>query len=544
MTASRERWLLALLASACLLPFLNKAFHIDDPLFLWAAKHIVAHPLDPYGFPVVWYRTAMPMSKVMKNPPFASYLLALVGSWAGWSEPVLHLVSLLPALGVIFATHQLAREMTRSPLVVAVAVLATPVFLISATSVMCDVPMLALWMFAILFWRKGLGEGRFRWLAIAAVLIGLGSLTKYFGVSLIPLLFLYSIWTKRRVGLWALYFLIPVLMLSAYQLWTGSLYENGLLSGLGDYVTQARSGNPASVAGSFLVAMSFTGGCALPALVLAPWLWSRRWIIAAGGLSIIGAAAVAFSWVPTGIPFAGEHQTLLAVELALFLVGGASALSLAVADFWRKKDSDSVLLLAWVLGTFLFAAFLNWTVNGRSVLPMIPAVALLLARRLEVAPKSDQSYVVTGALALALILSVWVAAGDAALANSARTAAREIHNRATVQMKRILFAGHWGFQYYLQSLGGVEIDSHQVEPTLLDIVVIPRNNTNTDIPRPAAGPEETVSIKMDTGVTTVGAGAGFYSSLWGPLPYAFEPVAAERYDLYAVQEFLENSPAR
>ena len=167
-----------------------------------------------------------------------------------------------------------------------------------------------------------------------------------------------------------------------------------------------------------------------------------------------------------------------------------------------------------------------------------------LARRLEVAPKPNQSSVMAGALALSLVLSVWVAGGDAALANSARTAAAEIHHRATGQMKRILFSGHWGFQYYMQSLGGVPIDSNQAEPTLLDMVVIPRNNTNTDIPLAASEPEETVSIRMNSGVTTVGAGAGFYSSLWGPLPYAFEPVPDERYDLYPVEGIRSTPHAR
>ena len=37
----------------------------------------------------------------------------------------------------------------------------------------------------------------------------------------------------------------------------------------------------------------------------------------------------------------------------------------------------------WVIGTFLFAAFLNWTVNARSLLPLTPAVAILMTRRLE-----------------------------------------------------------------------------------------------------------------------------------------------------------------
>jgi hypothetical protein len=547
--ASVQRRLLLLLTTVCLLPFVNKAVHIDDPLFLWAAKHIVQHPLDPYGFPVVWYRTSMPMSEVMKNPPLVSYFLALVGAVADWSEPVLHLVFLLPALAMILGIHQLAREMTQSALVATLATLATlatPVFLVSATSLMCDVPMLALWLWAIIFWRKGIQNGKIAWLLGSAVLIGLCSLTKYFGACLIPLLFLYAIWNKRRLGVWALFLLIPIATLTGYQLWTGSLYQNGLLTGLTDYVTAARGGNPASVPGSFLVAMSFTGGCALPALLLVPWLWPRKWIIVASGLAILGTAAVVLSWVRTEIPFPEEHQTLLAVQLAFFLLGGASALSLAIADFWKSRDSDSAMLLAWVLGTFLFAGFLNWTVNGRSVLPMIPAIALLVARRLQLTHSQKLNYGLAGAFALSLALSLWVAAGDTALANSARTAAAEIHNRAGRQMKRVLFTGHWGFQYYMESFGGVAIEPDQVQPTLLDIVVIPQNNTNTNIQLPASGPDETVTIKMHAGATTVGGqiGAGFYSSLWGPLPYAFVPVPDEKYDFYPVRGMMENLDAR
>src|SRR5262245_50601549 len=66
-----HRWILITLTCACLLPFINEAFHIDDSLFLWVAKQIVKDPFNPYGFPVVWYGTAMPMSEVTKNPPLA-----------------------------------------------------------------------------------------------------------------------------------------------------------------------------------------------------------------------------------------------------------------------------------------------------------------------------------------------------------------------------------------------------------------------------------------------------------------------------------------
>src|SRR5271165_4610895 len=107
---------LVLLTLVCLLPFSGKAFHADDPLFIRTAQQITKHPLDPYGFPIVWYEYQKPMSRVTQNPPLASYYMALVGLVAGWSERALHVGFLLPALGVIVGTYHLALRFTRKPL--------------------------------------------------------------------------------------------------------------------------------------------------------------------------------------------------------------------------------------------------------------------------------------------------------------------------------------------------------------------------------------------------------------------------------------------
>ena len=47
-------WPALLLATVCLLPFLNKAFLIDDPWFLTMAKQIVKHPAHPMDFEICW----------------------------------------------------------------------------------------------------------------------------------------------------------------------------------------------------------------------------------------------------------------------------------------------------------------------------------------------------------------------------------------------------------------------------------------------------------------------------------------------------------
>ena len=47
-------WPALLLATVCLLPFLNKPFPIDDPWFLTMAQQIVKHPAHPMDFEICW----------------------------------------------------------------------------------------------------------------------------------------------------------------------------------------------------------------------------------------------------------------------------------------------------------------------------------------------------------------------------------------------------------------------------------------------------------------------------------------------------------
>src|SRR6184192_1032394 len=185
--------LLTLITAAALAPFLNKAFNADDPLFLWMAQQIAKHPLDPYGFDVNWSSFTQPMSLVMQNPPLCSYYIAAVASLFGWSELALHSAFFFWAVLSVLGTFVLARRFSREPFIAALVTIFTPVFLVSATSVMCDVMMLALWLWALEFWFAGLGRQQSWRLLVSAGLISAATLTKYFGISLVPLLAAYTL---------------------------------------------------------------------------------------------------------------------------------------------------------------------------------------------------------------------------------------------------------------------------------------------------------------------------------------------------------------
>ena len=55
---------------------------------------------------------------------------------------------------------------------------------------------------------------------------------------------------------------------------------------------------------------------------------------------------------------------LLGIQLALWGTAGISLIALAALDFYRQRDSESLFLFTWIIGTFLFAGFINWTMNG------------------------------------------------------------------------------------------------------------------------------------------------------------------------------------
>ncbi|HSU53504.1 MAG TPA: glycosyltransferase family 39 protein, partial [Candidatus Dormibacteraeota bacterium] len=215
---------LASLTLLALAPFLAKPFNMDDPLFIWAAKNLFDHPGNPYGFTVNWFGSATPMWDATKNPPLCSYYLSFFGEMFGWSEVALHGAMLLPASAAILGTFRLARRFCKNPFFAALVVLFTPAFLVSATTVMSDVLLLAFWIWAVVFWveRKD-GHTRTGKPCLSGVLMGLAALTKYYGATLIPLLLCYELLKHRRVKL--LYpLVIPVAVLIAYSWWTSRLY--------------------------------------------------------------------------------------------------------------------------------------------------------------------------------------------------------------------------------------------------------------------------------------------------------------------------------
>ena len=521
-------------------PYLNKAVHIDDSLFVWTAEQILKHPGDFYGFDVNWIGHTVPMSVENCNPPTTSYFLAGVMAVFGEREMALHAALLLVAFAAAAGIFQLARLWCERPLLAAFIAMSTPVFLVSATTLMCDVPMLAAWIWTVVFWERALKDGRaFHFLA-AGLFAGLAVLTKYSALPLLPLLPILGVFRKRNLGGWLLWLAVPLAMIELYQLGTGKLYGQGLISAAADYAAQTRFGVAGGCVNKAIIGLAYAGGCLLPVLFFARRLWTKRELLIGSGLAT--AAAAAALWA-TGV--GSQFDWSFRLQMGLMLVAGIHLLLLAAAEFWRQPDAISLLLALWLGSGMAFATVLNWTVSARSFLPLIPPAAILAVRGLTRKISAvEKPAVYFWPLACSATLGVLVAAADYSLASSARTAARQLAAEYQSPTNKLWFQGHCGFQFYLEKSGAFSVDFSRSVLAPGEIMIVPSNNSN--LVTPNAGDVENIAVlefPACSWLSTVNAatGAGFYGA-GGFLPFVFGPVPAETYFVCRVLRTMSFAP--
>jgi 4-amino-4-deoxy-L-arabinose transferase-like glycosyltransferase len=526
----------------CLVPFIGNAFHIDATVYIWVAKHIHTNPFDFYGFKANWHGLPQSMSFINKNPPLVSYYIALVAALFGWAELTLHLAFLLVAVGFSLGTYYLARSFCQHPHIATLMAVLTPVFLLSSTNVMADTMMLAFYVWAVALWVRGLEENRSLYLLIASILIALSALTKYFGMTLVPLLIMYSLVLKRRLGSWILFLCIPILVLCSYQWLTYALYGQDLITSAVLFSLGWELSEKLKLPTKTLIGLAFAGGSIVSVAFYAPFLWSRRfWLIIIILLALVVAVLVSMGTVGTlSLRDANIIRWELLLQLALFIVAGIHILTLATADLWKNRDASSWLLFMWILGTFVFSSYVNWTTNARSIYPMVPAVVIVAMRRFEQRSEATAlklNWKVYWPLIPAALIAILVTWADATFAECQRTAARQIHTKFQGYPGKLWFQGHWGFQYYMEAHGAEAQD--KLTPIMPgDILVIPQNNTNlisiSENSFVRIGKIQLMTFRW-LGTMQSSIGAGFYDGSMGPLPFAFGSVKPEEYLLLVAQ---------
>ena len=530
-----EGALLGAVAIACLVPFVGKPIHLDDPLFVWTARQILKAPLDFYGFDVNWHGFTDVMANANKNPPLTAFYLAAAAALFGFSEVALHLAMLIPALAAVLGSWALARRLCSHPALAALAMLAMPAFLVSATPLMADVVLLACWVWSLFLWWSGLEDGRPARLVAAGGIVGLAILAKFVAVALLPLLMAVTWARERRVDARWLAFAVPVGMFGAYLAFMSGRYGIDLRETVAGYAFDSRTSSGANLFRSLAVAAFFAGGSFLSVVAYAPLLWRGRRGAAWLAISVVGGVVLgSVAGLPVGLNLVSLH--------AIVFAAGALALgALLVGECRHASRGDAALLVLWIGGIAIFTVALNWTINARSLLPAAPAVAIVLVRALEREPGVRlEGWRVGAPLAICLGVSLWVAWGDTRLATEARDAARLLApagERVDDTAGSLWFEGAWGFQYYMEERGVPKVDAMGSLLRAGDRVVVPLNNTNQWIP-PVGVAELVEELRRPTGGLVASQsrahGAGFYSDRYGPLPFVIGVEPVEVYQVYVL----------
>ena len=541
MSGSQQRLALAALVALPLALFVNAAVAIDAPVFVAVARQLVAHPFDPFGFDMIWDPTSPHVWEFNLNPPLYSYVLALPLALFGEWELALHLASAVFPFVAIFSFAGIARRLCGEGLGPAAVLAATPAFLLLATTLMLDVPVLAFFLLAVYgLLRAVAGEGA-RWEWLAGLACAAAGLTKYVGFATLPLLAAGLVLlspARPPAARLARILGLPVLLWSAWAFVTWLHYGQVHFAG-GVQLVGQKHFDPAHYGNQLASVPLYYGG----ALLFPIFVWLDRVRKGRGGIELavvgllIGGVIVTYL-LPEGRP---ARRVALDVEESIFcalaIAGACVVWGQALLPLRRLREHAEVaFLVCWLVGFLAFSWFVNWHTNAADALMAAPPALLLLFRDPQTRPSPGQVGVW---IALLLPVSLLLTASDVEQRNAYRDTAGKIVREIGDAPGARWFVGHWGFQYYLEREGFRAVVPPQYERRYGvseiergDWIASARNVSQLDVSRTLdrftmrIAWRFPVASSLPLRATQPDAGAGFYShqSGYGPLAWSWAPV--------------------
>jgi hypothetical protein len=463
---------LALLLLATVAAGLNacKPLHIDDTAYWYFARQIARHPLDPYGFSLLWYDEPNRANVILAPPVLPAWWALqlklfgqLVWLWKLGLWPWCLLLAV--SLHSLFRRFALGLEMPLTWLTVL-----SPA-LLPSLNFMLDVPALALSLAAVGLFLRACDRCSHGLAVVAGLVAGVAAETKYTGF-LAPGVMLLAAATRRRWGLWPGAAAAALQTFVAWELLTAVLY------GQSHFLNALRSGGGLGDRYLLVIPLFDDLGGILPAVVflaLAALGVRRRWLLAAGGMGVLCFTLVAviggpFSGItlPAEISIRPPNDYQIAHTL-FFLLGLESAVVIgrvllrSFADLGRSDGGsaaeqarrDLIFLTLWLalelVGYFALTPF----AAVRRVLGLTVVLTLLVGRFAARALAENRRGRVLGAT-----LGVGVGLGLAFFALDLREALvqREAAEGAAAWVRgqgggRVWYVGHWGWQFDAESCG-------------------------------------------------------------------------------------------
>jgi 4-amino-4-deoxy-L-arabinose transferase-like glycosyltransferase len=532
MSTTKQRLLVFLVPLFLSLPFINRAYFVDDSYFVEIASWLKDHPTQPYHFRA---DDAGPQNRGweengfvrMVNPLAHQYYLAFLLKVGGEHEWFLRLGGVLLSSFAALFVLALARRWTIHPLLATLLFCAVPAQWLTAHSLLIDSTLGFLFLMALYFFMRGLELDSIPLFLVSGAAMGLAFLTKYPSLFLLPLTGLWFIFKFKKVSrrwppflAWAVGLAIFLL----YQMWTAALY--------GRPHVLAASERMLSVFGwpKILVFFVFFSGSTLLPLLAWP-LVGRRRILLYGiftlGLTFFFASARGgFAWPQAFL------LSLWTITTLLFLLLSA----LSWKDWVFPRDH---FVFAWIAGFFLMMFVVMGWVAARYYTIVVPAIVLATVRLLEMKWPEKTAPILRGALVCLIVMGGALGYADYRQAEPMRRVGQELKEKGFSGGERHFFLGDSFISSYLKTDGWVPcFPETELKP---GDWVLTREVTMPLIwfYRKPLKVKELARFEYPTSfpikVMHFRGSAGWYASVWGALPFTITSGPWERFRLLEIE---------
>lgn len=532
--------LLGLAVLAVCLPFIFKAFRMDDTFFVWLGQVKLDDPwalgLADHGYEGRFF----PVYLDTHPPLFTSFVALLLAVSGGASEAGLHLGFAMFPLLAAFSMFFLARRFTDSPLVPALLLVVTPGFMVMSQSVMTDIPALALWLASVASYIYAVDREDGRLLALAAAAVSLAVLTTYQSLSLLPLLFLYTL-LRRRISVHNLLplaagLLVFLAIVAFYLAQTGNLPK--LSYSIGVNLTAS------FIANKILAILSVIGGAViLPLFMIAGLLKGRREYLVFSGIFVLLLGVFLYR------ASTGQYTAVAAMLQGIFYAAGALAVyrfintgaDSAFSGRRSGRDLDNIFLILWIGGVIAYTLVLLPYASTRYLLTLFPPVILMFVRYARSVFPGKRSWLrfSVAMLAVTALMGLAVSLADYRLAGVYRDFGGSWPRQLAQDGHKVWFAGEFGLRYYLEESGATYLTADDNSPRAGDYVVVSRELIAHFLsPELEDRLELEQSIGYDSSwpvrVSDPGSQAGFYDQFHGYLPWSLSAEPVETIDIYRV----------
>jgi len=453
------------------LPFLNQAFHIDDTYFFSVAKQILRDPLHPFSFKINWDGKERMAFDFSGSPPLSEYYLAIIMKFFGESESVLHFSMIIYTIIVSLCLYILGKRFTRYPLFCAILTLSTPAFLVMAHTIMLDIPSFALFLVSITSFIYGFDKDDNFLLVCSGIFCGLAALIKYNTLLLIPLSILYSFTQKGKWDKRILYLSIGFIIFLIYSYYLFITYGGLHFSRAASFVFLPK--NFLKILLYFIALSSYIGGSTIiPISLIFVSFFLTKNRLGYYIVFIISLLIGVFAKYRLGFNIAGSYLLSFFIFAFISFFYTIFRENSNIFSLKNKWVNDNIFLFFWIIGIICFHTLVAF-VAVRFILYLIPPIAILFYRLLEKNLESRFINIVSIiTIVLTCSLGLLVSWSDSLYANVYRDFSYRFAVPFKTKENNLWYAGHWGFQFYMDKQNFFHLENFSTLPKKGDILVI------------------------------------------------------------------------